>query len=177
MTPGFAIWFTGLPASGKSTLAQALQKKLAAQGIHTQLLDSDRLRQQLTPNPTYSSEERDWFYDTIGFLAALLAGNGVNVLIAATAPRRAHRDAARERLARFAEVFVDCPPAVCRQRDPKGLWRRADAGEIDTLPGAGIPYERPLRPEATVNSSELSVDAATTAIYQQLNAKNFWPAP
>ncbi|MFN2243769.1 MAG: adenylyl-sulfate kinase, partial [Anaerolineae bacterium] len=118
--PGFALWLTGLPSSGKTTLAHALRRLLAERGIAVQILDSDELRRRLTPNPTYSAEERDWFYNIVTFLAELLTANGVNVLIAATASRQAYRQAARERIARLAEVYVECPPDVCRARDPKG---------------------------------------------------------
>ncbi len=165
---GFAIWFTGLPSSGKTTLAQALQQQLAREGIRTQILDSDELRRRLTPEPTYSEKERDWFYDMILFLAELLTQNGVNVLIAATAPARRYRDAARQRLRRFAEVLVESPIDVLRERDPKGLWQRADRGEIDTLPGAGAPYEPPLNPEARIDTSHFSVEEATRRVRWQL---------
>ena len=166
--PGFAIWLTGLPASGKTTLAHALSRLLAERGVAVQLLDSDELRRRLTPNPTYSAEERDWFYHVITFLAELLTTNGVNVLIAATASRRAYRQAARERLARFAEVHVECPPRVCRARDPKGLWARADRGEITNLPGADAPYEAPDDPEARVDTAHHSARTAARRVLGQL---------
>ena len=172
--PGFAIWLTGLPSSGKSTLADALSYLLAGRGIATQILDSDELRARLTPNPTYSSEERDWFYDVVTFLAELLTRNQVNVLIAATASKRAYRRAARERIVRFAEVYVDCAPQVCRMRDRKGLWERADRGEITALPGAGAPYEPPESPEVYVNTVRDSPEEAARQILEQLEAKQFF---
>lgn len=174
MTAGFAIWFTGLPSSGKSTLARAVAERLAEEEIGVQILDSDEMRRVLTPEPTYSAEERDRFYDVVVYIAHLLVENGVNVLIAATGPRRRYREAARARLSRFAEVYVACPPAVCRERDPKGLWAKADQGLITTLPGAGAPYEPPAAPEAQVDSSELSVEEATTRILNQLRGQGFF---
>ncbi|HRQ42003.1 MAG TPA: adenylyl-sulfate kinase [Chloroflexota bacterium] len=173
ITPGFVIWFTGLPASGKSTLAHALSRRLAAQGIQVQVLDSDELRRQLTPHPTYAAAERDWFYDTIIYLAELLAKNGVHVFVAATGSRRAYRDAARTRLPRFAELFVDCPTAVCQQRDPKGLWQQATTGQITTLPGRGDEYEPPLHPELHVNTGDKSVETAVSELWQQLEIQGF----
>jgi adenylylsulfate kinase len=167
-TPGFVIWFTGLPSAGKSTLAHLLQQQLAARQIPTQLLDSDELRRQLTPRATYSPAERDWFYDTIIFLAQLLSQNGVNVLIAATAPRRHYRETARARLPRFAEVFVDCPPKICQARDPKGLWQLAAEGKISSLPGADATYEPPLTPEVRVNTEQLSPEASVEYILRSL---------
>lgn len=171
--PGFAIWLTGLPSSGKTTLAHAMSRLLAERGIAVQILDSDELRRRLTPNPTYSAEERDWFYDIVTFLAELLTTNGVNVLIAATASRRAYRRAARDRIARFAEVHVECPPTICRARDPQGLWERADRGEITNLPGAGAPYEAPDAPEARVDTACYSAEEAARRIMRRLDARGF----
>ena len=172
--PGFTIWLTGLPSSGKTTVAHALSRLLSERGIAVQELDSDDLRRKLTPDPTYSPEERDWFYDVVTFLAGLLTDNGVNVLIAATASRRAYRQAARDRIARFAEVYVDCSPEVCRARDPKGLWKRADKGEITTLPGAGVPYEPPQSPEVRVDAARLSVEEAARYVLARLDEQGFF---
>lgn len=159
-SPGFVVWLTGMPASGKTTLARALQTRLAAQGIPAILLDSDHLRGILTPNPTYTPTERDWFYAALGQLAAWLAQEGVNVLIAATANRRAYRDQARQQIPRFAELYVRCSLATCQARDPKGIYARAQAAAQDAVPGLGAIYEPPLFPEATVDTEHLSPDAA-----------------
>jgi adenylylsulfate kinase len=171
--PGFAIYLTGLPSSGKTTLAQAIREILSQEGIYVQVIDSDEMRLILTPNPTYSSQERDWFYEALAFIAALLVNNGVNVIIAATAPLQAHRQAARARMDRFTEVHLSCSVEVCRVRDSKGLWERADAGEIRTLPGAGAPYEPPESPEISVNTGHLSAEAAATLVINQLKKKGF----
>ena len=164
MTPAFAIWFTGLPASGKTTAARAVQVRLHTAGLPVVLLDSDELRQQLTPHATYSRAERDWFYATLAFLTALLVRQGVNVVVAATAPRRLHRSAAREQVAHFVEVYVECPIEVCRARDDKGLYARAAAGEITTLPGVGVPYEPPLAPELRLPTADMDLDTAVAAV-------------
>jgi adenylylsulfate kinase len=173
---GFAVWLTGLPSSGKSAIAGQLQRLLAERGIAAQLLDSDELRKQLTPHPTYTDAERKWFYEVMVFIAALLTRNGVPVIIAATGSRREYRDGARSHLSRFAEIHIDCPAEVCRQRDPKGLWRRAEKGEISALPGAGIQYEAPLAPELSVDSSVTSIDEAARHILGCLRQKGFIPA-
>jgi adenylylsulfate kinase len=172
--PGFAIWLTGLPSSGKTTVAHALSDLLAERGIAVQVLDSDELRTRLTPNPQYSPQERDWFYALVTFLAELLTKNGVNCLIAATASRRAYREAARRRIDRFAEVYVDCSPEVCQGRDPKGLWQRAHRGEINALPGMGTPYEPPNSPDARVDTGRLSAEVAARHILSQLDSKGFF---
>jgi adenylylsulfate kinase len=125
---GFAIWLTGLPSSGKTALAHELSGLLGERGIAVQILDSDELRRRLTPNPDYSAEERDWFYDTITFLAELLTANGVHVVIAATACRRAFRQRARDRIARFAEVYVACGTR-------RGCGSGRTAGRSPTCPG------------------------------------------
>ena len=170
---GFAMWLTGLPSSGKTTLAQALSGLLRERGIAVQILDSDELRRRLTLNPVYSAEERDWFYDIIAFLAELLTANGVNVVIAATASRQVYRQRARERIARFAEVYVACSPEVCRARDPKNLWERADRGEITNLPGSGAVYEAPRFPEASVDTDRISPQGAAREIISQLEERGF----
>jgi len=172
--PGFAIWLTGLPSSGKTTIAKALKNLLLDRDIPVQVLDSDDLRQKLTPHPTYSSEERTWFYDMVTFLAELLTGNGVNVIIAATGSRRAYRQTARARIERFAEVYVDCSPDVCRARDSKGLWKKADKGEIGFLPGVGEPFEPPESPEIRVDTAGLSIEVVALTILDELDKKGFW---
>jgi len=171
---GFAIWLTGLPSSGKSTVAHALEILLSERGLPVQILDSDDLRRILTPEPTYSSQERDWFYGVLTFLAALLTDNGVNVLIAATAPKRIYRHGARSQISRFAEVYVECPLEVCQSRDSKGLWERAEQGQIDSLPGAGVTYEEPLSPEVTIDTTTFSPDAAAPRIVHELDRQGFF---
>jgi adenylylsulfate kinase len=161
---GWALWLTGLPAAGKTALARALWRRLVDLGVAVVVLDSDEVRPILTPTPTYSAGERDRFYHGLVDLAALLARYGVNVLIAATGNRRAYRQAARDQLARFAEVWVRCPLAVCQARDPKGLYARAAGGAIRGLPGIDAPYEPPGHPEVVVDTDRHSVDEAVDQI-------------
>lgn len=172
--PGFVLWLTGLPSSGKSSLADELERLLAERGVNVQVLDSDKLRQVLTPDPTYTPQERDRFYEALATIAALLARNGVNVIVAATASRRRHRQAGRQRVERFAEIYVHCPVEVCRSRDIKGLWRRSDAGQISNLPGAGAPYEPPRAPEVRVETARLSAQEGAQHVIARLDAQEFW---
>jgi adenylylsulfate kinase len=167
---GFALWFTGLPGAGKSALAEALAMELKERNLPVEILDSDALRARLMPKAGYGDAARDRFYDLIVFLAELLTRHGINVLIAATAPRRAYRDAARAALPRFAEVYVACAPEVCRARDPKDLWARSDAGEIQNLPGAGAVYEAPLAPEFHVHSDRQSIGEELAALRKGMAA-------
>jgi adenylylsulfate kinase len=164
--PGFVVWFTGLPASGKSTLAREVRGLLLEREVHAVLMDSDDLRPVLTPSPTYSEAERDWFYGVISHLAAWLASSGVNVLIAATGHRRRYRDEARRQIQRFAEVYVCCDLAVCQVRDPKGIYRLAEEGRADSVPGMGVAYEPPEQPLVAVDTDRLE---PTTAAYLVLS--------
>lgn len=166
---GFVLWLTGLPASGKSMLAQVLHAKLTEQGICTSILDSDMLRVILTPEPDYTPQERNWFYITLTSLAALLAHSGVNVIIAATGNRRTYREAARLRITRFAEVYVVCPLEICQQRDPKGIYAQSRAGEADRVPGIGVPYEPPLLPEVIVDTGQLTPVEAAQVVLTELH--------
>ena len=166
--PGLVLWLTGPPASGKSTLARALGRRLEGLDLDVEVLDGDALRSVLTPRATFSTEERDWFYGVLVYLAGLLSAHGVTVLVAATANRRAYRENARHNLPRFWEVHVHCPLEVCRKRDPKGLYRRANQRSIATLPGEQEPYEEPRLPEVRVDTSELSVSGAVDVVLDGL---------
>ncbi|MCK9227808.1 MAG: adenylyl-sulfate kinase [Syntrophorhabdaceae bacterium] len=170
---GFAVWFTGLPASGKTSIARRLCQILSEQSVTIVLLDSDELRKVLTPHPRYTDDERDWFYSVVVYLAEHLTESGVNVAISATAPRRFYRATARLHIEKFAEVYVDCPEALCRERDPKGLWRKADSGEIKTLPGFGVPYEKPSSPEIHIETAQTSVSNGASRVLKGLEKLGF----
>lgn len=152
--PGFVLWFVGRPAAGKSTLARLLHESLTNEGITSCVLDSDELRTILTPQPTYSDQERDWFYAALVGLAGVISRSGVHVLIAATGQRRAYRAAAYAQLPHFAEVYVQCSLNTCQERDPKGLYTQAQAGMIAQLPGAGALFEPPLTPALTIDTEQ-----------------------
>lgn len=166
---GFAIWLTGLPASGKSTLAREVSERLGERDIHLQVLDSDDLRDVLTPHPTYSDEERDWFYQVMVYIGQLLTHNGVNVAFAATAAKQRYRDHARQTISHFAEVYVQCSLEACMERDPKSLYVKAQSGEITTLPGLQTFYEAPENAEMVVDTVSLSVADSAREIIKWLN--------
>ena len=142
--PGAAavVWITGLPSAGKSTLARALHARLADAGRAAVLLDGDVVRPILGARG-HDAAARDDFYARLAALAGHLAQQGVIVIVAATAHRRAYRVAARERAPRFVEVFVATPLAECERRDPKGLYAKARAGGAPDLPGVGVAFEPP----------------------------------
>jgi adenylylsulfate kinase len=146
----FALWLTGLPASGKSAIARELLAQLHARGIDAALLESDVMRKQLTPFPRYDAAERDFFYGCLGDIAVLLVQRGVPVVVDATANKRSYRDGLRARVTNFAEIFVDTPAEICAARDPKGLYRAAREGSVSTLPGSQAAYEPPAAPELIV---------------------------
>jgi adenylylsulfate kinase len=150
----FAVWLTGLSGSGKSAIARELVAALHRCGVEAALLESDIMRTQLTPHPRYDAPERDLFYAALLELGAFAIGRGVPVIFDATAHRRAWRDAARARIERFAEIFVDTPLEVCAARDPKGLYRAARQGRSSTLPGVQVAYEAPLGAELTLRGDQ-----------------------
>lgn len=159
--PAFAIWITGLPASGKSTVTEALKKLLDERGVDVAVLESDVLRKIFSENPRYGEEDREAFYKRMIWLGALLTQHGVPVIFDATANRRRYRDDARSRIPKFLEVFVDVPLEVCIRRDPKGIYRSAAEGRSSEVPGMQAPYEHPEHPDLVLDGlRETPPDAA-----------------
>lgn len=174
-SPGFAIWLTGLPASGKSAIAATLKPKIEALGLRVEVLESDELRRALTPSPTYSREERDLFYRALAFFGSRLVAHGVTVVFDATANRRAYRDSARELIPNFIEVAVECPIEVCMARDKKGTYKKGQAGESVTVPGLQDTYEAPLHPDLRIDGTGTSPEAAADLILAALRERRIIP--
>ena len=172
-SPSFAVWLTGLPASGKSTIARELRPRLEALGLTVEVLESDAVRRILTPAATYSREERDLFYRALAFTGERLVAYGVTVLFDATASRRAYRDVARSMIPRFAEVAVECPLAVCMQRDRKGTYRKGERGEARSVPGLQEPYEPPLVPELRIDTVKLPTEESVRLILDMVKTRFF----
>jgi adenylylsulfate kinase len=156
---GVVVWFTGLPRAGKSTLAGAVRARLGERGTRAIVLDGDEVRAALVPPPAYDDDGRDRFYGTLGRLAALLARQGLVVLVPATAHRRSYREAARAAAPAFVEVHVAAPVAECETRDPAGLYRSDARG---ALPGVGVAYEPPESPDVLAAGGEDADAAART---------------
>jgi len=150
---GVVVWVTGLPSSGKSTLARALHARLRERNIPSCVLDGDEVRQAMVPTPGYTSSEREAFYGTLAGLAALLSAQGLVVLVPATANRAAFRERARSLSPRFIEVFVDVELGECARRDAKGLYAAARVG-LRGLPGQGEPFERPSAPDVIASGGK-----------------------
>jgi adenylylsulfate kinase len=148
---GVVVWLTGLPSSGKSTLALLLARRLGEAGCRAAILDGDEVRRALVPTPGYTPEARDAFYATLARLAALLAGQGLVALVPATAHRAAYRAEARRLAPAFLEVHVDVDAAECQRRDAKGLYAAAAEGHAAGLPGADLAYEVPAAPDVVAH--------------------------
>lgn len=171
----FAIWITGLPASGKSTLTKALAAQLRERGVDMAVLESDELRKVLTPQPRYDDRERERFYAQMNYIGALLVRHGVPVIFDATANRRAWREEARRNIARFLEVYVNAPIDVCMARDPKGIYRQARDGEASAVPGLQAEYEPPEHPDVIVGGDRETPEAAAKRVFTRLIERGYLP--
>jgi adenylylsulfate kinase len=164
----FAVWISGLPASGKSTLTKALNAQLAGRGIDAAVLESDELRRVFTPDPRYDEKERETFYRQMIYVGALLVRHGVPVIFDATANRRVWREEARRAIPRFVEVYVNSALEVCMARDPKGIYRMARQGEAFSVPGLQSAYEAPERPDIEVRGDREVPEAAAQRVVAKL---------
>lgn len=173
-TEGFAIWITGLPASGKTALAVAIIHRLDEwYGIKVVHLESDTLRKVLTPEPIYSHEERDWFYGVMTFIGQMLTTHGISVIFDATGNKREHRDKARTSINKFMEVYVKCPLQTCMVRNSKGIYRMAQMGKATTVPGLQDLYEEPDSPEAVIESEKLSPEDGAEHVIEKMKEKGW----
>ncbi|MBE9112511.1 adenylyl-sulfate kinase [Nodosilinea sp. LEGE 07298] len=173
---GVTIWFTGLSGSGKSTIARALETELRQRGCQLEVLDGDIVRTNLTKGLGFSKEDRDENIRRIGFVSHLLTRNGVVVLVSAISPYREARDTVRDRIGDFVEVFVDAPLDVCEDRDVKGLYKKARAGEIKQFTGIDDPYEAPLNPEVHCHTDQQTVDESVAQVIGKLEAMGYLAA-
>ena len=166
---GFILWFTGLSGAGKSTLAESLMPTLKERGVNVEVLDGDIVRTNLSKGLGFSKEDRDTNIRRIGFVANLLARNGACAITAAISPYQAVRDECRGMAdAAFVEVFVEAPLEVVEERDTKGLYKKARAGEIKNFTGIDSPYEPPENPEITVDTTAMSAEEAAEMIADYL---------
>ncbi|MGH2717581.1 MAG: adenylyl-sulfate kinase [Actinomycetota bacterium] len=174
---GVIIWLTGLPSAGKSTIAAALAPALRARGERVEVLDGDIVRENLSKGLGFSKEERDINIRRIGFVAELLARNGVKVITAAISPYRAVRDEVRGLAGdRFLEVYVATPQEVCEARDVKGLYAKARGGQLRGFTGVDDPYEPPLHPEVEIATQQLTVEESAARIIDELVARGYLDA-
>lgn len=169
---GFTVWFTGLSGAGKTTLAQRLVSELGSRRIKVEVLDGDEVRTNLSAGLGFSKADRDRNIRRIGYVSRLLSRNGVGVITAAISPYREVREEVRQSIendgAQFIEVYVKCPINVLAERDVKGLYRKALAGEITQFTGVSDPYEEPLDPELVVETDRESIDQSMERIIAEL---------
>lgn len=177
---GFCLWFTGLSGAGKSTLSVPVATRLRDARLRVEVLDGDEVRTHLSKGLGFSKEDRDTNIRRIGFVAELLAKNGVVAITAAISPYRDVRDEVRGKITRhgagFCEVYVECPIDVLSERDVKGLYKKAIAGELKNFTGVSDPYEPPTNPDVVVRSDKESVDESVEKIVATLKRLGLVPA-
>ncbi len=168
MNEGFTLWFTGLSGAGKSTLATLAAKELRQRGHRVEVLDGDEVRTHLSKGLGFSKEDRDTNIRRIGYVCKLLARNGVIAISAAISPYRQIRDEVRSAHNRFFEVYVRCSIEKLVERDVKGLYKKALAGEVKSFTGISDPYEEPLNPELVVDSGSETVEQSFEKLIRKL---------
>jgi adenylylsulfate kinase len=173
---GVTVWFTGLSGAGKTTITRVVEQKLRASGHKIEVLDGDVVRENLTKGLGFSKADRDENIRRIGFVAHLLTRNGVIVLVSAISPYREIREEVRQRIGDFVEVYVNAPLNVCEDRDVKGLYRRARAGEIKNFTGIDDPYEAPLHPDIECRTDQETLDESVTKVFATLENLGYLPA-
>jgi adenylylsulfate kinase len=161
---GFVVWLTGLPGSGKTTIARQLEPELRKRGWPVEVLDGDEIRQNLSKGLGFSREDRETHLKRVTYVAKLLSRNGVAVIAAFISPYRNIRDYARKETTNFLEVYVKCSVEACAERDPKGLYKKASAGQIKNLTGPQDLYEEPLQPDLVVDTEKLTAQESVNSI-------------
>ena len=176
---GFTLWLTGLSGAGKTTLATRLASELYTRGVNVEVLDGDEVRTNLSKGLGFSKEDRDTNIRRIGYVCRLLSRNGVVTISAAISPYREVRDEVGRAIERdgaeFIEVFVKCPISVLAERDVKGLYKKALAGEIVGFTGVSDPYEEPLSPDVVVHTDQETVDISVRNITRELELRGLIP--
>jgi adenylylsulfate kinase len=165
---GFTLWFTGLSGAGKTTVGEIVEKELKERGLRVEVLDGDIVRTNLSKGLGFSREDRNINVLRIGFVANLLTRNGVAVIVSAISPYKEARDQVRRRIIDFVEVFVDVPLEVAAERDVKGLYKKAFAGEIEQFTGVSDPYEPPVAPDLILKTDEETPEESARKVLEKL---------
>lgn len=172
---GFTLWFTGLSGAGKTTVSRVIEQDLRARGMKVEVLDGDVIRENLSKGLGFSKEDRDTNIRRIGWVCEVLSRNGVVAIAAAISPYRDIRDELRGKIENFVEVYAECPIPVLAERDVKGLYKKALAGEIKNFTGVSDPYEAPLNPEVTYHSDRETVQESAQKILNKLEELGLVP--
>jgi len=175
MNNGFTIWFTGLPCSGKTTVSELVAQELLDCGLNVEILDGDVVRQNLSKELGFSKQDRDIHIRRIGFVSKLLSRNGVAVIAAFVSPYRTIRDELRQDIENFVEVYVKCPVEVCMERDVKGMYKKALAGEIKNFTGISDPYEEPEYPEIVIETDKETPEESAQKVLDTLEEFGYIP--
>jgi adenylylsulfate kinase len=165
---GFTLWFTGLSGAGKTTIAEIVEHELKERGLRVEVLDGDIVRTNLSKGLSFSREDRNINVLRIGFVANLLTRNGVAVIVSAISPYKEARDQVRRRIIDFVEVFVNVPLEVAAERDVKGLYQKAFAGEIENFTGVSDPYEPPVAPDLVIKTDEEAPEESARKVIEKL---------
>jgi len=165
---GVTLWFTGLSGAGKTTISHAVSEKLKEMGAQFEILDGDIVRENLTKGLGFSKEDRDTNIRRIGFVANLLTRHGVIVLVSAISPYRAIREEVKASIGDFLEIFVNAPLEICEERDVKGLYKKARAGEIKSFTGIDDPYEAPSNPELECRTDLETLDESVAKVFAKM---------
>jgi adenylylsulfate kinase len=169
----FAVWITGLPASGKSTVTAQLAKQLRACNVEVAVLESDMLRKAFSSQPSYDERDREYFYQSVAFIGRILTEHGISVIFDATANKRAYRESARQQIRQFMEVYVECPLETCIRRDPKGIYKKALEGEAQQVPGIQAMFEAPENPDVLIHGVKDDPEEAARRVVEALEARGF----
>lgn len=178
----FAVWLTGLPGSGKSTIAEKLQELLQNSKISSFILSTDHMRKYVTPNPQYTDEERQLVYNAFAYTSKLLVKHGTNIIMDGTGNKRKYRSLAREIIPNFLLVFLKCPLKIAIKREteredtkgaPKNVYEKAQSGESSTIPGVQVEYEDPKDPDLVVNTARLSIAESARKIQSKILSEYF----
>ncbi len=165
---GFTLWFTGLSGAGKTTIAEIVERELRNRELQVEVLDGDIVRTNLSKGLTFSRDDRNVNVLRIGFVANLLTRNNVGVIVSAISPYKEARDQVRRRIVDFVEVFVDAPLEVCAERDVKGLYKKAMAGEIEQFTGVSDPYEAPAAPDLVLKTEDETPEESARKVIEKL---------
>ena len=174
---GFTLWFTGLSGAGKTTVSEIVEKELKERGLRVEVLDGDIVRTNLSKGLGFSREDRNTNVLRIGFVANLLTRNGVAVIVSAISPYKEARDQVRRRIIDFVEVFVDVPLEVAAERDVKGLYKKAFAGEIEQFTGVSDPYEPPAAPDLILKTDEETPQESARKVLEKLEFYGYLWSP
>lgn len=170
---GFTLWFTGLPCSGKSAVADRVAEILRAHNLKVERLDGDVVRKSLCRDLGFSKKDRDENIRRVAFVAKLLTRNGVAVLTSFISPYREIRDEARREIGEFIEVYVKCPLEVCMSRDVKGMYKKAIRGEIKEFTGISDPYEEPVNPELVLETDRETLEESARKVLDYLKKSGY----